>query len=76
MNLNSDVVIRVGSLLGNEERARLERVLRDQPGIRGVQGDPRAKQLLVVSYDAAAISALGILRCLRSEGLAASLIGM
>lgn len=76
MKFNSDVVIRLGSLRGNDEQARLERVLRDQPGVRDVQASSRAQRLFVVSFDAEAISALGILRCLRAQGFAASLIGM
>jgi hypothetical protein len=76
MSFNADVVVRIESRLADGERGRLQQALAAQPGVRAVRADRRAPQLYVVSYDAGTISALGILRCLHAQGLAASLIGM
>ena len=76
MSINSDVVVRISHLLGSDEQHRLQNALRAQPGVRAVRADPRARQLLVVNYDASIISALGILRCVSAQGHAGRLIGM
>ena len=76
MSINSDVVVRIGHLLGSDEQHRLQDALRAQPGVLAVKAVPRARQLLVVNYDASCISALGILRCVRAQGYPGRLIGM
>lgn len=73
---HSDVVVHLGKTLSAADRARLERTLEAEHGVARARANPRATQLLVVNYDPAAISALGVLRTVRAQGIAARLVGM
>ncbi len=72
----SDVLVHVTDALDERAQARLLERLGAERGIRHVRVGARAGQLLVVDYDRAAISALGILRCVQAQGYAARLVGM
>ena len=73
---NSDVVVHVDRPLGAGERTRLAQALGATAGVRGLRGSERAGQLLIVDFDPASISALGVLRCFQSLGHSARLVGM
>lgn len=72
----SDVIVHLDGALSAADRGRLARALEAKRGVARVRANPRAAQLLVVNYDPSAISALGVLRTVQAQGIAARLVGM
>jgi hypothetical protein len=72
----TDVIVRVARPLAEGECQTLAQALGAAAGIRSVRCSQRARQLLLIDYDPRTISALGVLRCLRTFGLEGRLIGM
>jgi hypothetical protein len=72
----SDLVVHLHRALAAGEREKLERALSGAPGISAVRGSPGARQLIVVDFDPAAITPLGVLQCVRAFGVEARLVGM
>jgi len=72
----TDVVVHVAQALDSEGRERLLHSLSAEEGVTQVRAHEQSGQLFVVDYDRSAISALGVLRCVQSQGYAARLVGM
>jgi hypothetical protein len=72
----SDVVVHLPKALDAEARQRLARALKSARGVTRAQANPRTRQLMVINYDPQIISALGVLRTVRAQGIGAKLIGM
>jgi hypothetical protein len=72
----TDVVVHVANALDAGQRAALLERLDAQQGVTRVRAHARTGHLLVVDYDQRAISAVGILRCVKAQGYSARLVGM
>jgi hypothetical protein len=72
----ADVVVRVQTAPDDGERDALERALSAQPGVSRVQIHSGDGALVIVDFDPAAISPVGILRCVAAQGHVGRLLGI
>lgn len=72
----SDLVLRVQPTPEQGEREQLQRALSAQPGVSRVQIHAGDAALVIVDFDPRAISPVGILRCVHSQGHVGRLLGV
>jgi hypothetical protein len=72
----SNILLHIPKPLGHAEGCRLLDALRTEPGVTDVSRDSWSSDLLFVDYAPREISALDILRRVKSFGVPACLVGM
>lgn len=74
--LPADCLIHIDETLPNDRLETIERQFAKSPGVISACVHSRTPHLMVVDYDPAKVSAIGLLSTVRASGLHAELVGL